>query len=164
MWAGMRIGWIRAARHLIERLVRLKMAHDLGTALPMQAQAARMFAFYADAKALRRAELSAKRDLIASELPADWRFNMPRGGLFLWVRLPHGDARELAQVAMRHGVVLMPGSNMSSEQKHADALRIPFLLDEPDLREGLRRLASAWREYAPGTARYSPPRPEALSW
>jgi DNA-binding transcriptional MocR family regulator len=164
MWAGLRIGWIRAARHLIERLVRLKMAYDLGTALPMQAQAAKLFAFYGQAKVLRRTELAAKRDLLAGELPADWKFNKPQGGLFLWVKLPHGDARELAQVAMRHGVVLMPGSNMSAEQKHTDSLRIPFLLDEPELREGIRRMASAWQEYAPGTARYSPPRPEALSW
>jgi DNA-binding transcriptional MocR family regulator len=164
MWAGLRIGWIRAARHLIERLVRLKMAYDLGTALPMQAQAAKLFAFYDQAKTLRREELSAKRDLLARELPPEWKFNMPQGGLFLWVKLPRGDARELAQVAMRHGLVLMPGSNMSAEQKHTDSVRIPFLLDEPELREGIRRLDAAWQEYAPGTPRYSPPRPEALSW
>jgi DNA-binding transcriptional MocR family regulator len=168
MWAGLRIGWIRAARHQIERLVRLKMAYDLGTALPMQAQAARLFAFYDEAKALRRVELSAKRDLVASligEMPGNWQFNMPAGGLFLWVTLPHGDARELAQVAMRQGLILLPGTNMSTEQKHANVLRIPFLLDEKDLREGMRRFTAAWREYSPETGRgYSPPRPEALSW
>lgn len=167
LWAGIRIGWIRAARHMVERLVRLKMAHDLGTALPMQVQAARMMAYYDQAKTLRRAELSAKRDLVAGllrEMPGGWQFTLPRGGLFLWVKLPHGDARELAQVALRHGLVLLPGSNMSAEQKFTDYLRIPFLLDEADLSEGMKRLTGAWLEYAPRIERYSPPRPEALSW
>ncbi len=149
-WAGLRIGWIRAARHLIERLVRMKMAHDLGTALPTQTLAVNLFAFYAQARALRRAELSPKRDLLAGivreHLP-DWQFELPAGGLFLWIRLPGGDSSELAQVAMRHRLVLLPGSNMSAGQRHGDMLRMPFLLDEDELREGMRRLIGAWREY-----------------
>jgi DNA-binding transcriptional MocR family regulator len=46
MWAGLRIGWIRAARHLIERLVRLKMANDLGTPLPTQVLAVKLLVFH----------------------------------------------------------------------------------------------------------------------
>jgi DNA-binding transcriptional MocR family regulator len=151
MWAGLRIGWIRATRHHIERLVRIKMACDLGTPLLTQALAARMLALHAEAKSLRRAELSMKRDIVASilrERLPQWRFDLPSGGLFLWVTLPEGDARELAQVAMRHGLVLLPGSNMSPEQRHIGVLRIPFLLDEAELREGMERLVRSWEEYS----------------
>jgi DNA-binding transcriptional MocR family regulator len=150
MWAGLRIGWIRAARHLIERLVRLKMAYDLGTPLLTQALAVKLFGCYDEAKALRRAELSGKRDLMAALLKEhlpDFQFTLPDGGLFLWARLPSGDARELAQVAMRNGLVLLPGSNMSCEGRHSDVLRIPFLLDEDELREGMRRLILSWHQY-----------------
>jgi DNA-binding transcriptional MocR family regulator len=156
MWAGLRIGWIRAARHLIERLVRLKMANDLGTPLPTQVLAVKLLAFHKEAKALRRAELSAKRDLVArlirEQLP-DWEFEVPSGGLFLWIRLPGGDSAELAQVAMRHRLMLLPGSNMSAEQRHGEMLRIPFLLDEVELREGVRRLIAAWKEYGGASRR-----------
>jgi len=157
MWAGLRIGWIRASRHLIERLVRVRMATDLGTALPTQALAVKLLAFHKEACALRREELSVKRDLLAGlirEQLSDWKFDLPSGGLFLWIRLPDGDAAELAQVAMRHGLVLMPGSNMSAEQRHGNMLRLPFLLGQDDIREGFERLVAAWREYS-GTGRRS---------
>ncbi len=156
MWAGLRIGWIRAARHLIERLVRLKMACDLGTALPTQALAIKLLAFHEHAVALRRAELRGKRDLVAGllreHLP-EWEFTVPAGGLFLWIRLSGGDSAELAQVAMRHRLVLLPSSNMSAEQRHGNMLRVPFLLEETELREGVQRLIAAWREYAAGSRR-----------
>jgi DNA-binding transcriptional MocR family regulator len=150
IWAGLRIGWIRAARHLIERLVRVKMIHDLGTPLITQALAARMLPFHREAVSLRRAELLAKRDLVASmivdRLPG-WTFDLPSGGLFLWTKLPSGDARELAQVAMRHGVILRPGSSLSLDQRYTDTLRIPYLVDEAELREGMDRLVDAWGEH-----------------
>jgi DNA-binding transcriptional MocR family regulator len=156
MWAGLRIGWIRAARHLVERLVRLKMANDLGTALPTQALAVKLLALHPEAKALRRRELSAKRDLMVSllreQLP-DWSFSVPCGGLFLWVELPRGNSSELAQVAMRHRLVLLPGSNMSADHRHSNMLRLPFLLEENELREGVRRLVVAWRDYTSGNRR-----------
>ena len=156
MWAGLRIGWVRAARHLIDRLVRLKMANDLGTPLPTQVLAVKLLAFHGEARRLRAAELSAKRDLVVQlireQLP-DWEFDVPKGGLFLWIRLPGGDSAELAQEAMRHRLVLLPGSNMSAEERHGDMLRVPYLLDEGELREGVRRLTAAWGEYRKGARR-----------
>jgi DNA-binding transcriptional MocR family regulator len=153
LWAGLRIGWIRAARHLIEPLVRLKMANDLGTALPTQRLAVKLLRFYEEARAMRASELSVKRNLMVSllrnQLP-DWEFAVPTGGLFLWIKLPRGDSNELAQVALRHRLILMPGSNMSAEQRHGDRLRIPFLLERDELREGVRRLVAAWADYTRG--------------
>ena len=130
------------------------MANDLGTALPTQMLAVKLLGFFDQARALRRGELSAKRDLVAAivreHLP-NWQFEDPAGGLFLWIKLPGGDSAELAQVAMRHRLVLLPGINMSPEQRHGDMLRMPFLLDEDELREGMRRMIAAWREYTNGT-------------
>ncbi len=119
-------------------MVRLKIANDLGTPLPTQVLAVKLLGFHKTARMLRRAELSAKRDLVAGLVRAnlpDWEFELPAGGLFLWIRLPGGDSAELAQVAMRHRLVLLPGSNMSAEQRHGDMLRLPFLLEEDELQE-----------------------------
>ena len=70
---------------------------------------------------------------------------MPHGGLFLWVKLPSGDAREFAQFAVRHGVVTLPGSTLSADESHTAFLRLPFLAEPETLRRGVDRLATAWR-------------------
>ena len=84
--------------------------------------------------------------LLKKQLP-DWRFRLPAGGFFLWVRLPSGDARELAQVALRHGVLILPGETMSVSGLQSSYLRLPFLAESAVLRAGIERLAAAWREY-----------------
>jgi DNA-binding transcriptional MocR family regulator len=80
----------------------------------------------------------------------EWTFHLPAGGVFLWVKLPAGDARELAQAALRRGVVIVPGPIMSAAEQHARFVRLPFLSEEATLRTGVRRLAAAWREYQSG--------------
>jgi DNA-binding transcriptional MocR family regulator len=158
---GLRVGWIRAAEPMIERLARVKSAIDLGSALLTQAIAVRLMAWIEEAKRLRRAELRPRRDLLAklvSEQLPEWSFQIPAGGVFLWVKLPAGDAREYAQTALRHGVVIVPGPIMSAMEQHARFIRLPCLFEEDTLRTGVRRLASAWREYhsgAPGERRHT---------
>jgi DNA-binding transcriptional MocR family regulator len=83
---------------------------------------------------------------LKAHLP-EWRFSRPAGGLFLWVRLPGGDAREFAQVALRHGVVIVPGPSMSADEQHARFIRLTFLWDPDTLTIGVDRLANAWRYY-----------------
>ncbi|MBV9507289.1 MAG: hypothetical protein JO323_20030, partial [Acidobacteriia bacterium] len=75
---------------------------------------------------------------------------MAAGGLFLWVKLPAGDARQLAQTALRHGVVILPGPLMSPGERFAGFVRIPFIAEPESLRAGIDRLAAAWREYHSG--------------
>ncbi|MGH9366829.1 MAG: PLP-dependent aminotransferase family protein, partial [Thermoanaerobaculia bacterium] len=64
------------------------------------------------------------------------------------VRLPRGNADEFAQVALRHGVSVVPGSLASPDGGFADHLRLPFVLDREPMEEGVRRLARAWGGYA----------------
>jgi DNA-binding transcriptional MocR family regulator len=150
VWIGLRVGWVRASEPLIERLARLKSAMDMGSPLLTQAIAVRLLGAVEQARRLRRAELRPKRDALAAMLREhlpDWRFRVPAGGAFLWVNLPSRDAREFAQVALRHGVVLVAGPIMSAGEQHAQRIRLPFLATIPTLTAGVRRLAAAWREY-----------------
>jgi DNA-binding transcriptional MocR family regulator len=102
------------------------------------------------AKELRRSQLQARRDLLASllreKLPS-WEFSLPKGGLFLWVRLPGSDARQFAHLAARFGVAVTPGPLFSADDSCIEYLRIPFLLPDELIREGVQRLASAWRDF-----------------
>jgi DNA-binding transcriptional MocR family regulator len=150
IWPGLRIGWVRAPETIIERLVRIKSAIDLGGPLLTQAIAVRLLGEIEVVRKLRRQQLKPRRDILAAllceHLP-DWKFRVPSGGLFLWVKLPNGDARELAQTALRHGVVILPGPLMSGTGRYAGFLRIPFIAEPESLRTGIRRLEAAWRDY-----------------
>lgn len=156
IWPGLRIGWVRAPETIVERLVRLKIAIDLGGPLLTQAIAVRLLAEIEVVRKLRRQQLKPRRELLAAllreHLP-DWKFRVSSGGLFLWVKLPGGDARELAQTALRHGVVILPGPLMSGTGRYASFIRIPFIAEPESLRTGIRRLAAAWRDYLSGPHR-----------
>ena len=149
-WPGLRIGWVRATEPIIERLARLRSANDLGSPLLTQAIAVRLLAAIDQLRLLRRRQLKPRRDLMAAllrESLPDWKFRLPAGGLFLWVKLPAGDSREFAQVALRHGVLILPGPAMSAAEQHAAFIRLPFLAEEETLRAGILRLSAAWRDY-----------------
>jgi DNA-binding transcriptional MocR family regulator len=152
-WGGLRVGWIRAPRPMIERLVRLKILADMGSGVLSQVIAAACLPRLEDAAGERGADLIERHAVLAGALSRrlpDWTWETPPGGCILWVRLPAGDARELAQVAHRYGVTVVPGQVLSADGGHADRLRLPFV-DEPEvLEEAVRRLALAWGVYSGG--------------
>jgi DNA-binding transcriptional MocR family regulator len=149
-WSGLRLGWIRGPRDLIARLSRWKALADLGSPWHTQAMAVHLLAETASAEKARRRESSARltllTDLLHQHLPT-WTWRKPDGGLLLWARLPAGDANQLAQVARRHGVAIVPGSANSPEHRFADYVRLPFVADAATMKEGVVRLARAWQEY-----------------
>jgi len=153
IWPGLRTGWVRAPEAIVERLARVKSAIDLGCPLLTQAIAVRLLGKIETVRKLRRQQLKPRRDLLAAllgEALPGWTFRLASGGLFLWIKLPGGDARELAQTALRHGVLILPGPLMSATEQYARFIRIPFIAEPESLRVGIRRLAAAWRDYQSG--------------
>jgi DNA-binding transcriptional MocR family regulator len=151
-WGGLRVGWVRAPEPLVARLGRLKAVTDLGSSLPSQVIATRLLGhvdeLLRDRQRMLRERYALITRLLQEWLP-DWSWEPPRGGVCLWVRLPHGSAAEFAQVALRHGLSLVPGPVSSADNGFADYLRLPFGLEPPALEEGVRRLARAWDAYVP---------------
>ena len=86
-------------------------------------------------------------EALEQHLP-DWEWTRPEGGLSIWVRLPHGSATELAQLALRHRVALVPGPYFDPHGRHDRFLRLPYVLSEAALELGAKRLAEAWHAYA----------------
>ncbi len=163
VWAGLRIGWVRAEAPVIARLARFKVLSDLGSSVPGQILAARLLRRAAAIRDARRQEARercrALEQALAAALP-DWTWRRPAGGLCLWVRLPRGNAEELARHALRHGVGLVPGPTCSPRDAWESYLRLPFALEQEQMLEGIARLARAWEAYAPaarpGAARAAP--------
>ncbi|HTR03365.1 MAG TPA: PLP-dependent aminotransferase family protein [Thermoanaerobaculia bacterium] len=150
-WGGLRIGWIRGSEELLARITRLKIMADLGGSLVGQLGAVRLLSGAERVKQARRREMRERLDrltqLLSRHLPS-WRWEAPAGGLSLWVRLPRGDANAFAQVALRHGVAVVPGTLASPSGGCSDRLRLPFVLDAAPMKEGVERLARAWAAYA----------------
>jgi len=148
-WGGLRVGWIRGPQALIARLAEAKVVSDLGGSILSQAVAARVLDRAGEVVRLRRRQVRPRRDLLArllgQHLPS-WSWSKPAGGLSLWVRLPSANASELAPVALRHGVAIVPGTVHSPEGQHADCLRLPFVAEPEVLRDGVERLSRAWKE------------------
>jgi DNA-binding transcriptional MocR family regulator len=104
----------------------------------------------------RRSEMRERLDrltkLLARHLPG-WTWDVPAGGLSLWVKLPQGDANAFAQVALRHGVAVVPGTLASPGGGCADRLRIPYVLDAAPM----TKASSAWRMRGRRTRRIRAP-------
>jgi len=158
-WGGLRVGWIRASEDLLSRIARRKIMADLGGSLLSQLAAVRLLAKADEMREIRRHEVRERLDtlskLLARHLPG-WTWMPPAGGLSLWVRLPGGNADEFAQVALRHGVSVVPGPLASPDGGFSDHLRLPFVLDRERMEEGVRRLGRAWSAYAAAARRERP--------
>ena len=155
-WAGLRIGWVRSPASWSVRMLATKTVADLGSPMLSQLLAFRLLQ-HADAILdERRAELVPQRDLLC-DLLADprptGRWRRPGGGLSLWVTLPTGNAEEFAELALRHGVSVVPGPALSVDEGNRRGLRVVFARPEPVLREGVRRLVAAWNDYEPASSR-----------
>jgi DNA-binding transcriptional MocR family regulator len=152
LWGGLRIGWIRAPEPALSRLTRLKILTDLGCSVLSQLAAVELLGRIEVIRRGRRREVRTKYDrlarLLKSLLPS-WSWTPPAGGLSLWVKLPHGDATGFAQIALRHGVAVVPGPLASPDGGGADRLRLPFVHDAETMMEGVERLARAWRAFTP---------------
>jgi len=156
LWGGLRVGWVRAPRHVIARLAQRKVVADIASPVLDQLVATRLLTRVDEIARRRRRELRARRDLLAkllTELLPDWTWRLPEGGVCLWARLPEGDARDFAALALRHGVALVAGPQFAPGEAWVDHVRVPFTAEPDELQEGVQRIAHAWGQFLPSAAR-----------
>jgi len=139
-WGGLRIGWIRAARGLIETLTAFKAASDLGNSVLDQSIAVRMFSHLSEARDYRRMELQSHLELLIGELgsrSSRWSWRNPDGGTALWARLAGVNTISLRQSALRRGLLLSAGPDFSPVHGHEDSLRLAFVRPAEQVRSAL---------------------------
>ena len=149
-WAGMRIGWVRAAPDVIRSLVAARAYADLGT--PVLEQLAVNWLFgtggWEQAVEVRRAQARANRDELVTavrrELPA-WEFEVPQGGLTLWVRTGGLSGSRLAEAGERVGVRVPSGPRFGVDGAFEGYVRLPFTVGGAVAEEAAARLAAAAR-------------------
>ncbi|NEE50527.1 aminotransferase class I/II-fold pyridoxal phosphate-dependent enzyme, partial [Streptomyces sp. SID8455] len=144
-WAGMRIGWVRAAPDVIRSLVSARAYADMGT--PVLEQLAINWLMgtggWEQAVEIRRDQARENRDeLVAAvrrELP-DWGFAVPRGGLTLWVRTGGLSGSRLAVAGERVGVRVPSGPRFGVDGAFEGYVRLPFTVGGPVADEAAVRL------------------------
>ena len=72
-------------------------------------------------------------------------FEVPRGGLCLWVDLGSTEARALADAALNVGIRVIPGPTFALEGGFDHRLRLPFTQPPDALERAVRGLAAAER-------------------
>jgi DNA-binding transcriptional MocR family regulator len=127
--ASVRCGYIAARADWIEGLVDLQVATSFGGPSPVATELiANVLAGGSYRKHMDelRQRLTRARKVAAARLApleiVPWI--MPRGGFYLWCRLPDGhDSTVIARRAVAHDVVLAPGNVFSVSQSAANFLR-----------------------------------------
>ena len=146
-WGGLRLGWIRAPRGEMDRLIHTRIGMDLGAPVFEQLVLADLMDHADEVLPIHRARLVAGRDALVAavreHLP-EWRFRVPDGGLALWCELPEPLGTATTVEAERRGVVVAPGPVFAVEGGLDRHVRIPWTASPEILTEAVRRLAAAW--------------------
>lgn len=148
---GFRVGWMVAPAVLVERFETAKQLVDLNSAILDQRivdQAIRRGVLVKLAPQLRDL-CRRKRDVMEAALRCELgdrlTWPVPRGGFFLWAKLPerHDDLSLLAR-ALERQLVFVVGSAFYVDGTGHDRIRLSFSASSPtQIEEGARRLAES---------------------
>jgi DNA-binding transcriptional MocR family regulator len=153
-WGGMRIGWIRAERPLIDRLLAVRPSFELGTALLEQCIAVELLADMRSLTAHVRERLRDGRAAVESGLEGTGLvMPLTPGGLSTWVDLGAPISTPLSLAAREHGLILPPGPRFSTGGVLERRVRIPITLTPERTAEAMARFRRAWQNVQTGDVR-----------
>jgi GntR family transcriptional regulator/MocR family aminotransferase len=146
---GLRVGFIVANGPIFDSLLNFKRLSDLATstliqrALDAYVTVGRYQTYLHRSCQLFRKRRDAMLEAIDRYLPTDVSFDVPKGGLFLWLRLPQNiSADELLPLACEEGVSFAPGSIFFTDDVNGkEWMRLNFSAQPvEDVEEGVKRL------------------------
>ncbi len=144
---ALRVGYIVAPWSVMSRMLPLKTDAGSG-ALEQMVLAEYCNAHFTQHVSVLRKALRAKlvtlMEAMKEQFGAAAEFDDPKGGIFLWLKLPDGvDALKLFQLAQAAGVAINPGPEWSVNKAHsASRLRLCFAnLSHEEISQGVTTLA-----------------------
>lgn len=155
---GLRVGWVCAAKPVIDRLVLMKQASDLHSSTLNQMAVAQV------AEAVMEAHVQTLRDTyrarrdrmlaaLAHAMPDGVTWTRPEGGMFIWLTLPAASngavldgAALLARSLETERVAFVPGRAFFADGSGGNTLRLSFSCAQPEqIDEGIARLGALIR-------------------
>ncbi len=158
---GVRVGFGLLPEPLGTAARRVKGNHDFGTANFLQHLLARALAsgaydrHVADLRARYAHKGRVTAEAVREQFPASVRWEEPRGGLYIWAKLPpavkSGLKSKLFQAALAREVLYVPGelcyADDPTRRKPNHEMRLSFgNAGEADIRRGIARLGKVLRE------------------
>lgn len=152
---GLRLGFLVAPKAIYPKLLQAKQAVDLHTPIFTQRMVSSVMKddFLATHVPTIRALYKRQRDAMVAALRRemaglDVKFNVPVGGMFLWLRMPEGiDTVALLPRAVERNVAFVPGAPFYAGEGDPRTMRLSFVtanVDEIDT--AIAALAATVRE------------------
>ncbi|MER7825607.1 PLP-dependent aminotransferase family protein [Streptomyces sp. NPDC096097] len=152
-WGGLRVGWIRASAKMITELTAVRVSADMTGSVLDQLVALPLLEDMDRELPARLAQLRSRREALVRALQRytpQWSWQVPPGGLSLWVDLGESVSSALSERAAAAGVHIGRGARFGVDPGTFEhRLRIPYTLPEDRLDEGIRRLAAAFHDGVP---------------
>lgn len=145
---GLRIGWVAANEPLISKYVMVKQGADLQTNSMSQRELSLFIEKYDfdghidNLIALYRERRDVMIGAMRKYFPKEAVFEVPQGGLFIWVSLPASiDTKALMQEAVAQKVAYVPGDSFFPNAAIMNTMRLNFSNMSPaKIEEGIERL------------------------
>jgi DNA-binding transcriptional MocR family regulator len=146
---GLRLGWLSAARSIVDQIALIKQRVDPHTQNLAQFALARLLrdgSFDAHLQMLRGEHARRCTQMIGAiqrHVPAGaLRFARPTGGLYLWCRLAGLSSSELLERALAAGVAFVPGRAFYPDPAGESELRMCFSsVDPSSIDDAVRKLS-----------------------
>lgn len=151
---GLRVGWIASSASYMDALSMVKERCDIHTSnIDQSIISAFLDKFSLDDHLLSMCEIyKRRRDTMAEaidNLMPGCRYNLPEGGLFLWVELPeHINCMDLFSKSIEKKVAFVPGTPFYIKKNDFSHLRMNFSgSTETLILEGIKRLGEIIKNY-----------------
>ncbi len=157
---GFRLGFLVAPKALYTRLLSAKQAADLHTPGFNQRVVYEVVkdgfldTHVPTIRARYRQQRDAMATALAAHMPAGTTYQVPRGGMFFWVRLPEGfDTMPLLAKAVEAGVAFVPGAPFYTASPDVRTMRLSFVtLTTDEIAEAVATLGRVLAEAGVATA------------
>ena len=151
---GLRLAWVVAPPEVIRKLVQAKQGADLHTSTFTQIVAHEVsHGGFLDKHIQKICQVYGERRNVMlgamdAYFPPEVDWTQPKGGLFLWGRMPENlDANEVLALALEHKVAFVPGGPFFPRGGGENTMRLNFSNAKPEkIQEGISRLGSVLAE------------------
>ncbi|MEA3384065.1 MAG: PLP-dependent aminotransferase family protein [Campylobacterota bacterium] len=129
---ALRIGWIRANTKLLEPLIAYKEAMDLHTSgLSQHILNDYLFCLDDYSSHIKKLRKSYKKKMqvfcsYLDDILPEFEYEKPKGGMFIYGKLPNIDTKILVQKCLEAGVVFVPGEEFYKHTNIKDEIRFNF--------------------------------------
>ncbi|MDF2443296.1 MAG: hypothetical protein JWR01_1499 [Subtercola sp.] len=148
-WGGLRIGWLRAERPMVRRLLAVRASVDIGTAVFEQLVTATLVRRTSELLPARISQLANGREQLYAALGRsipEWSLPPVTGGLCAWVNIGRPLSSQLVLAARAHSVLFTAGPRFGIDGAFERFLRLPINYSAAETEQAVDALQRSWRE------------------